>query len=181
MIDLAAAHLSVTAPAHFPRAGLAAATKVHQHQVDARLDIAQRAVDAELALVLGGEVVLEHLVQQRLWLIELVALILQLHALGRVLVPHSAPRVQQVYDAALNAAQPSGALLLVHRLLLHPAQERFEQRCSSAGRTSLRCSAPRGGDNGARAWRAKSGSGASEPTVEARAENGVTLATSTAR
>ena len=73
--DLAAADLAVRLAAHVAVLHLHAA-QVLQEQVHLGLHVAERAVGAELPVVLGLEVRVEHLAKQRLGLLQLVLLVL---------------------------------------------------------------------------------------------------------
>ena len=134
------------------RSSVCDAAEVLQEQVHLGLHVAERAVGAELPVVLGLEVLVEHLAQQRLGPVLLVLLVLQVDAAGAVVLEDLAPRVEQVHDAVLHAAQPLLALGLVReRLLAHALEEGVEQPRSSAARTSAIRSTPCGGVSSGRA------------------------------
>src|SRR5688500_82077 len=77
--------------------------EVFNEQIHLGLDVAQGTGYAELTRMVGLEAMVEHLAQQRLRLVELVPLILQLDASLRVVVNDLAPRVQEIHDTASDA------------------------------------------------------------------------------
>ena len=122
--DLAAADLPVRLAAHAPSSTCIAA-QVLQEQVHLGLHVAQRAVGAELPVVLGLEVLCRASRAAAAWAaVELVLLVLQVDAGGPVVLDDLAPGVEQVHDPVLHAAQALVALRLVRERLLRARARR---------------------------------------------------------
>ncbi len=79
-------------------------------------------------MVLGNEVGVEHVAQQRLGRVRpLVALVAQVDRVVLVAVDDRLPGVEQIDDPLLDARGPLPALFLVHRLLQQAAVEQLAQ------------------------------------------------------
>ena len=104
-----------------------AAANVPQQQVDARLDIPQRAVHAELAVVSRMKSVSSMSRRSGLGCPALVALVAQVDRVVLVAVDDRLPGVEQIDDPLLHARGPLPALFLVHRLLQQAAVEQLAQ------------------------------------------------------
>ena len=125
--DLAAADLPVRLAAH-ARSSTCDAAQVLEEEVHLGLHVAERAVGAELPVVLGLEVRVEHLAKQRLGLLQLVLLVLHGDPGGAVVLEDLAPGVEQVHDPVLHAAQALLPLGFVReRLLAHALEEGVEE------------------------------------------------------
>ena len=162
-----------------------AAAQVLEEQIDAWLDVAQRAVDAELAVVLGLEVGVEHLPHQRLGLVQpLVALVLQRGSpwLGSRRRP--CPRVEQVDDPALDAARGAPHAPPRRRTAAGGLARRRARADAARARprtSSISLARRAAASAAARRCRASARSAPAKPRSSARAANGVTLPTSTER
>ena len=165
--DLAAADLPVRLAAHAPSSTCDAA-QVLQEQVHLGLDVAQRPVGAELPVVLGLEVRVEHLAQQRLGLLQLVLLVLQLDAgrAGSRRRSCATSRAGRRPGSARCAAAPRARLRPRSAAGARARGSASSSRRSSAARTSAICSAPRGGVSSGSAWRASADERPGEAAVE---------------